>query len=273
MRLRRGAALLAAAALTSSACAAALQPLDTSSALGHVDPERVDAQEAARLAADAEGEFGRRPNVDAVRQAEALWVRSAIARPSSALAVIGAVRAQTWLGEHLDDPQARRDKATEAVQTAQWCRRREPTNPDCHYWLAIAIGVQANQRRATASDGLRIMERELRAAIAGHERLDYAGPRRVLSQMLVQAPGWPTGPGNADEGLEQAQRAVELYPEYPPNLLALAEAYAEVEDDAASRDAYRRTIDRAREWQQRGHPDADAWIDRATRANPEGAGK
>jgi len=268
MSHHRRVALLAAASLSSFACAGALQPLDTSSALGRIDPERVDAAQAARLAADAEKEFAQRPDVDSVRRAENLWIQSAIASPSSALAVIGAVRTQTWLGEHLNEPQARKDKATEAVQTARWCQRREPANPDCHYWLAIAVGVQANQRRATASDGLRIMERALRTAIAEHEHLDYAGPRRVLSQMLVRAPGWPTGPGDDDEGLEQAQRAVELYPEYPPNLLALAEAYAKLDAAAASRETYRRMMERALEWQRRGHPDADEWIDRAKKADP-----
>ncbi|HJO02768.1 MAG TPA: hypothetical protein QGG47_02200 [Acidobacteriota bacterium] len=256
----RSAALLAGAALVSFACASAVQPLDTTSELGRVDPESIDVEAAASLAADAAREFDRRPDADAVHRAEDLWIRSAIADPYSALAIIGAVQAQTWLGENLDDEQARKDKATEAVQTAQWCRTREPTNPDCHYWLAIAVGVQANQRLATASDGLRVMERELRAAIAGNEDLDYAGPRRVLSQMLVRAPGWPTGPGDDEEGLEHARRAVELHPEFPPNLLALAEAYAALDDVPASRATYQRAIDLAGEWQQRGHPDADAWI-------------
>ena len=263
----RPVALLAAATVSSFACAAALQPLDTSSALGDVDADRIDAAEAARLAADAEAAFAERPDIEAVLRAESLWIRSAIANPTSALGVIGAVRTQAWLGEHLSEPQAREDKATESVQTAQWCRRREPANPDCHYWLAIAVGVQANQRRATASDGLRVMERELRIAIAEHEHLDYAGPRRVLSQMLVRAPGWPTGPGDATEGLEQAQRAVELYPEYPPNLLALAEAYAEVDEATASVETYRRAMESAVEWQQRGHPDAEEWIAQADRAD------
>ena len=267
MSHRKLSAPLVVTMLASFACVSAIQPLDKSSTLGDSAPGRIDAQEAARLAASAEEEFSRRPDVNAVRRAEGLWIRSAIAHPSSALSVIGAVRAQTWLGEHLDNPQARKDKATEAVQTAQWCQRREPRNPDCHYWLAIAVGVQANQRRTTVTDGLRVMERELRVAIAEHEHLDYAGPRRVLAQMLVRAPGWPTGPGNADEGLEQAHRAVELYPEYPPNLLALAEAYAEVDKLAASQETYRRAIDVAREWQQRGHPDADTWIEDGRRAS------
>ncbi len=266
MNRRLRAVALVAAGIGSLGCAGALQPLDTSSALGRADPEHADIEEAARLAARAEDEFARRPNTDAVRRAEDLWIRSAVAQPSSALAVIGAVQAQTWLAEHLDVAQARQDKATEAVQTAQWCRRREPVNPDCHYWLAIAVGVQANQRRSTASDGLRVMERELRAAITGNEILDYAGPRRVLAQMLVRAPGWPTGPGDRDEGLEQAQRAVELYPDYPPNLLALAEAYSEVDEPTASRDTYARAIARAREWQLRGHPDAGEWIESARNA-------
>ena len=43
------------------------------------------------------------------------------------------------------------DSASEAaVDTARWCRRREPDRADCHYWLALAVGIQAHALRATA---------------------------------------------------------------------------------------------------------------------------
>ena len=150
----RSAALLAGAALVSFACASAVQPLDTTSELGRVDPESIDVEAAASLAADAAREFDRRPDADAVHRAEDLWIRSAIADPYSALAIIGAVQAQTWLGENLDDEQAQElaelitgmqdgeggeEERTEVLRHQRWpvAIIPEADIPDhCHYFVA-----------------------------------------------------------------------------------------------------------------------------------------
>jgi hypothetical protein len=57
--------------------------------------------------------------------------------------------------------------------------------------------------------------------------------------VLIRAPGWPLGPGDADAGLVAARRAATLRPQYPPNLLALAEALAKSGDANGARESYR----------------------------------
>jgi hypothetical protein len=74
---------------------------------------------------------------------------------------------------------------------------------------------------------------------------DEAGPARVRALVLVRAPGWPLGPGDAEAGLVAARRAVELQPQYPPNLLALAEALEKTGDANGARENYARARDAA----------------------------
>lgn len=259
---------LSTLALTAG-CASALKPLDTNSTLSGVDPSRVDPAAAARLAQEAEQSFARRPDRAAVQDAEKLWLEAAVAAPTSATAIIGAVRAQAWLANHETDSAERKRIAETAVVTAQWCGEREPDNAACHYWLALALGLQADARHSTAIDGLRVMVQQLRLAIDKEPGLERAGPHRILARVLANAPGWPTGPGDADAGLQQAQLAVQLYPDFPPNLLALADAYRQVDDLEASREQYTKAHELAVGWQQNGNPDAVDWIREAVESLAE----
>ena len=125
-----------------------------------------------------------------------------------------------------------------AVQTSQWCQRRQPELAACDYWLALAVGLQAREVRITADDGLKKMVAGLQRAIDKDPEYDEAGPHRVMALVLLRAPSWPVGPGDAEAGLEQAKKAVALRPGFPPNLFALGEAHAALKDRAAAREAY-----------------------------------
>jgi hypothetical protein len=96
--------------------------------------------------------------------------------------------------------------------------------------------------------------------------LDHAGPHRTVALVYLRAPGWPTGPGDVDLGLEHARTAVALAPAYPPNQLCLGEALRRTDEREASREAYRRAEELALEWAETGDPDATDWLDRARRA-------
>jgi len=171
-------ALSAVLVLASFGCARALTPIDPGSALATADPAAADPAEAARLIALAETVYAQRPDEKAVVEAERLWLEAAVVDASAAAPIIGAVRAQTWLAEYATERDVRRAKATESAATAQWCRRREVANPHCSYYLALAVGVQVNQNRATTAEGLAVIVRALENAIVSDERLDYAGPHR-----------------------------------------------------------------------------------------------
>ena len=89
-------------------------------------------------------------------------------------------------------------------------------------------------------------------------RYDRAGPARVRALVLIRAPGWPLGPGDTDAGLAAARRAVALQPDYPPNVLALAEALSKTGDDSGARKNYAHAHDLAQS--SPAGSDRDDWL-------------
>jgi hypothetical protein len=168
---------------------------------------------------------------------------------------------RTLLREINAEPAADRREllSVQAVELAQRCDQEAPGNPLCDYGLGLALGVQAREKTATAHDGLALMAKHLERAAAGDPSLDHAGPERVLGLLLVRAPGWPTGPGDPEAGLQTAQKAAQRAPDYAPNWLAVAEA-ADATGDAEARKqaalAASRLADAAK---AAGEPDAADW--------------
>ncbi len=207
----------------------------------------------------AEALFATR-SLESARRAGELFFAAAVADPDRVDGLIGAAQVGVWLAGHEPDAESRRSAAVSAVQAGQHCKARAPERPDCDYWLAVSIGVQARERRSTALDALPRMVDLLESVIAEDPLLEQAGPHRVLGLVLLRAPGWPTGPGDPDLGLEHAREAVALKPDYPPNQLCLAEALEATEQPLESRKAYELAATLARQAVAAGQPDADEWL-------------
>ncbi len=154
----------------------------------------------------------------------------------------------------------RTNLAVSAVQAGQWCLRREPASAPCSFWLAVALGLQARDRPTTVEDGLKRMAQLLRDTAREAPLLDEAGPDRVLALLLVRAPGWPIGPGDSEEALVHARRAVELRPSYPPNQLALGEVLLRNDDKVKGREAVLRAIELTGDAAWTTHPDRPSWV-------------
>jgi hypothetical protein len=263
----RGAAYgaLLCAVLLAAACASALKEPPPVAALGGAAGaeggpgaaagaeellRRADAAWSGRGNADADGARA------AVREAQQLYLAAARADEAGAAGLIGAARASTWLVEHETDAGLRAELATTAVQSGQWCQRRAPANPECDYRLALALGQQARERQSTALDGVDRMIELLRKSIAAEPGLDEAGAQRALALVLLRAPGWPAGPGDAEAALEEAREAVALRPAFPPNQLVLAEALARNGDPEGAAAALARGEALARTRRDAGDPDA-----------------
>ena len=180
--------------------------------------------------------------------------------------LLGFARATAWLIERETASAERERMATAAVRAGERCRERAAGSPACEYALAMALGQQARERPATALDGLKEMIASLGLAIEGDERQDRAGPRRVLALVYLRAPGWPSGPGDPDAALEEAQRAVSLFPDHPPNQLALGEALEKTGDPDGAVAAYRRARALASGLSEGGAPAAADWLAEARRA-------
>jgi tetratricopeptide (TPR) repeat protein len=257
-------ALVLATALAAGCSPALREPPSVASLASK--PAPVTAPDVASLLREADLRWAKRPDVQAVKEAEALYLRAAELDESDVLGLIGATRTKAWLIEHQREARVRAETAVSAVQTAQWCGRRQPGLPACDYWLAVAVGLQAREVRITADDGLKIMVPALQRVIDKDPAYDDAGPHRVMAIVLVRAPGWPLGPGDIEAGLAHARQAVELRPEYPPNLFALAEALAANKDRDEARATYVKGKAIAAERREARDPDAPFWIVQADEA-------
>ncbi|HUK66325.1 MAG TPA: hypothetical protein VLV17_05810 [Anaeromyxobacteraceae bacterium] len=233
-------------------CAPALhapRPIEASPSAG---------ESAPLLVSDARASFAKRPDLGAVRRAVELFHEAAAEDPAAVEGLVGAILAAAWLVEHDPDPKARLALASSSVDDGQLCLARRPAEAWCDYGLGIALGLQARERHATATEGLKLMAEHLRKAEKTEPGLDLAGPERVLALLLVRAPGWPVGPGDPEEGLAEARRAVALFPDHPPNQLALAEALFANGMAEEGRAAAQRALELAH--QHSSEPDAPDWV-------------
>jgi hypothetical protein len=162
------------------------------------------------------------------------------------------------------DSTTRSQLAADALGNAQACLERAPQEAACLYYHAVALGLQARAHPLQAGEALKSMLEALGAAEAANPEYDEAGPARVKALVLVKAPAWPLGPGDAEAGLASARRAVALRPQYPPNVLALAEALAKTGDTHGAQDSYQH----ARELSQALPPsrDREDWLREADQA-------
>jgi len=258
-------ALTLAVCVASPGCARALHEPPPLSDLGGGAGSRGKPEAVDGLLARAASLFATRRTED-VRRAAQVWLEAARADPTRIEGLTGAARACVWLVEHEPDADARRESVTTAVQSAQWCERIAPSDAGCAYWLGASLGLQARERRSTGLDALPLIEQAFRRAAAAEPGLEQGGPDRALALLYLRAPSWPTGPGDPDLGLDHARRAVELAPDYPPNLIALAEALAATGEPEEARKSLARALDRAGTMAEEGDPDAAEWAVEAERA-------
>ncbi len=171
------------------------------------------------------------------------------------------IKAAADKSEHESDAAARGQLAAQASQAADSCLAQAPGAAACLYGRAIASGLEARAHPLHASELLKSMLENLGRAETAQADYDEAGPARVRALVLLKAPPWPLGPGDAAEGLKAAQRAIALRPDYPPNELALAQAQAKNGDPDAARASYAR----ARELAMARPPSAerDDWLHEA----------
>ena len=165
--------------------------------------------------------------------------------------------------ESESDPARRHELVQQAERDAEACLARAPRSGACEYARALALGVAAREHPMRALGLLKDMLRRLERAEAADPDYDSAGAARVQAQVLAQAPGWPLGPGDGRAALAAAQRAAQRHPEFPPNLLALAQAQAKNGD----RDGARASFSRARDAAEALPPSADRteWLEKAQR--------
>ncbi len=152
--------------------------------------------------------------------------------------LVTAVQAAADRIDHSKDPAERARLLATATADAQQCLAQAPDNGACHYAWAQVLGLTARERSVQAVSLLKQMLASLKEAEALDPGFDHSGPARLTATVLLRAPGWPLGPGDADAALLAAQRAVDRDSAYPPNLITLAQAQAKTDATAGARASY-----------------------------------
>ncbi len=101
---------------------------------------------------------------------------------------------------------------------------REPESAAAHYYLGMDLGQLARAEFLGALRIVREMEREFKSAAELDPQLDYAGPERCLGLLYRDAPGWPASIGSKRKARSFLEEAARLAPDYPENILNLAES-------------------------------------------------
>jgi predicted Zn-dependent protease len=184
--------------------------------------------------------------------------------PTSVSGLAAAIASNAQRSDHEADSKIRGELATEAGRDADACLALDPQAVACVYGRAIALGLEARVHPTHAGELLNDMLERLASAEAADPNYDEAGPARVRALVLIRAPGWPLGPGDAEAGLLAARRAANLSPQYPPNQLVLAEALAKTGDPSGARDAYQHARDLAQALPSA--PERDGWLREADEA-------
>jgi tetratricopeptide (TPR) repeat protein len=220
----------------------------------------------AQLLTGADAAWERRAQPGQAAVAEDLYLQSARADPRNPAGFAGAIRAKAFRLGRAKDSEERTRLAQSAVIVGQLCEENLRDAPPCDYWLAAALGLQAREHTSTAKDGLSRMTDLLRRAQRTGASIDHGGPHRLLAIVLLRAPPWPLGPGDPEAALPEAEAAVRLAPEYPPNELVLGEALRKNRRPVEARTAYARALRMASSSAARGDPDAAGWVDEARAA-------
>ncbi len=249
------------------ACTSALQEPPPVSTIGTQPPNPgASGADSGDVMARAALEFAQRPDAAAVSRSRTLYLEASRADGAPVGSFLGAARATAWLVEHETDAGRREELAVEGVQIGQHCVRLFPSEAECTYRLALAVGQQARERPSTAIDGLGVMVDLLEEVIAVSKATDFAGGDRVLALVLLRAPGWPTGPGDPEGGLTHAKAAADAFPDHPPNQLVLAEALLENGRLQDAQRAFERSAELAQSGINAGDPDAAEWLAQAEQA-------
>jgi hypothetical protein len=243
--------------LAVTCCAPALREPPSLEVLARTTAVPEDAA-ASALLDEARSLFARR-DLEAAENATHLTLQAALNPATRHTALVETVRILLWIAHHDENSKRRSEVATRAVDAAVWCGRTVPDDPVCDYWLGAALGMQAQERRSTGLSALPEIEAAfLRAAEAAPD-LESAAPDRGLALFYLRAPGWPTGPGDPDLGLEHARAAVQRFPHHPANLMALAEALEATGDGDNATQTWQEAVEAATAFTTAGDPDGPSW--------------
>jgi tetratricopeptide (TPR) repeat protein len=147
--------------------------------------------------------------------------------PHNTQALWRAARASYWLAEQAGLAKDEKKQFSLAEIGASYAKHAifvDTESAEGNYFLALNFAMQADAAKTKGLAMIKPMLDALKRANELNEQLDYAGPRRVMGQIYLEAPPWPTSVGDPEQAMELLEDAIEDHPNYPENHLVLAEA-------------------------------------------------
>ena len=207
-------------------------------------PAALSPVEAQKLGAEGRDLFVEQPRTLArVLEAAQLLADAAQVRRTDFDTQWAAAEAWAFVADNEPCRAERIAAAKRGITLARAARELQPDRVEGHYWYAITVGLLADSDRAYGLKAVGEMEQALRRAIELDERYDYAGPVRVLGVLQLRTPAPPVSIGSPRKALRLLQHATELFPDYPENMLYLAEAFRDNKRNTEARELLAKIID------------------------------
>jgi tetratricopeptide (TPR) repeat protein len=109
--------------------------------------------------------------------------------------------------------------AKEGIEACRRALKDSPADAACHYYLALNLGILAQEQPLRALGWVRDMESHWQSCRLLDPGFDHAGADRSLGMLYAQCPPSPLGVGSRSKARSHLSRAVESAPEYPENRL------------------------------------------------------
>ena len=199
--------------------------------------------EAQKICVDGRAMFAKQPQTLArVTQAAQMLADAAQILHDDYVAQWAAAEAWAFVADNETNNAVRIAAAKRGIVFARQARELQPDRVEGHYWYAITVGLLADADRVYGLKAVGEMAPALRRAMELNERYDYAGPVRVLGILVLRTPAPPVSIGSSRKGLRWLQHATELFPDYPENLLYLAEAFRDNHRNTEARELLNKVI-------------------------------
>jgi hypothetical protein len=154
-------------------------------------------------------------------------------------------RAAIWLlefDENLSSEEAK-EMAGRGFERLRVAVERNSDRADYVFFAGALLGNYIRFSSVRAIAQIRQVNDYFRRAVDLDPSYDDGAPMRALGTLLVQAPPWPAGVGDSEEGLELLEEATLLFPGHPANHLYLADALVGEGRKVEGAAAYRRVMD------------------------------
>lgn len=140
------------------------------------------------------------------------------------------------LADFARDSAERAKLANEGIAASRGVVARQSQSGPGHYYLGLNLAQLARTKSWAALGIVNEMDNELKLAVQLDPKIDHGGPDRFLGLLYRDAPGWPISVGSRNKARRHLEHALTLDPNFPDNLLNLAESEYTWNEHSASAD-------------------------------------